>query len=74
MHALYHGVTGPVENGASTWFAQKQYKVLATTYHILLHLDIKAGEQVLYYKNINTIMSMNILAEKVDGRDGSAQK
>ena len=45
-------------------------KELMATYHATLHTDFRSGMLILYYKNIRNLMGVQILAKKVDGRDG----
>ena len=48
-------------------------KELTSTYHTMLHVDIKSAKKILYYKDVRTVMGIQILAEKVDGRDGKGK-
>lgn len=40
-------------------------KDLMATYHSLLHLDIATGLMILYYKDIKSVVALQILAKKV---------
>ena len=43
------------------------------TYHTILHVDIKSAHKILYYKDVRSVMGIQILAKKVDGRDGKGE-
>ena len=45
-------------------------KELMATYHAILHTDFRSEMLILYYKDIRNLMGVQILANKVDGRDG----
>lgn len=49
-------------------------KELMAVYHTILHCDIQHAMQILYFKDIRSVMGIQILAKKIDGRDGPREE